>query len=590
MQDREGYWVKGMALDWEKLPARVEAVIAERIGRLAQPMRAALRVASVEGEEFTAEVVARVRAIDEQRLLTRLSSELDRKHRLIRAQSIQRVANQLVSRYRFRHILFQKFLYGSLDEVERVHLHNQVGIALEDLLGVQTNDAAADLAAYAPQLARHFQEARNTDKAIDYLQRAGEQAVRLSAYQEARAHLNRGLELLLTLPDSPERARRELALQLALGVASKESIPDPQMEPPLNRARELCQRVGETGQLSQIVGELSIYAYVRAEHQRARELTEEALTLAEQADDPLLEMLGHWQLGYVLFALGEFSESHAHLQWVLSSYDPREHHRSLVLLRGSDAGVGAMAYDACCLWCLGFPDQAYARSREALTLARPLDHIFTLIDVLCFAGCVFDELRGDMSAQKEHAEDVKQISDRLGITSFTGTGLAYLGLALASLGQVQEGLGRVRQGLAARESVGARCFLSGILGGLASAQAAAGQPEESLRTIDDSLNLVDETGERYCEAELQRKRGTLLLGQGDDSKAEASFCRAIHIARCQSAKSWELRATTSLARLWQEQGKTEEARQVLAEIYNWFTEGFNTRDLKEAKALLDQLA
>jgi predicted ATPase/DNA-binding SARP family transcriptional activator/predicted negative regulator of RcsB-dependent stress response len=591
VQDWEGYWIEGTTLDWERLPARVEAVIAERIGRLAQPLRAALRVASVEGEEFTAEVVARVRAIDEQRLLARLSSELDRRHRLVRAQSIQRLAGQLVSRYRFRHILFQRFLYNSLDEVERVHLHNQVGTALEDLVGMQEHDVATtDLADYAPQLARHFQEARNSDKAISYLLRAGERAVRLSAYQEGRAHLTKGLELLLALPDSPERARRELALQIALGIASKAGIPDPEMEQPLNRARALCQQVGETRQLSQIVGELSIYAYVRAEHQRARQLTEEALSLAEQANDPLLEMLGHWHLGYVLFALGEFAESHVHLQRVISSYDPEQHHRSFVFLRGSDAGVGAMAYEACCLWCLGFPEQAYARSQKSLALARTLGHAFTLVDVLCYAGCVFDEMRYDVPSLERHAEELMQASDRLGVASFAGTGLAHWGHALTTLGQVQEGLARLREGLASRQSVGALCNSSALLDALAEAQAAAGEPEEALHTLDGALAFVEETGERYYEAALHRRRGALLLAQGDHANAEASLRKAIEVARRQSAKSWELRATTSLARLWQRQGRADEARQVLSEVFAWFTEGFDSPDLKAAKALLAELA
>jgi predicted ATPase len=224
VRDSEGCWVEGPALDWETLPARVEAVIAEHIGRLAESLQAVLRVASVEGEVFTAEVVARVQAAEEGEMVRRLSGELARQHRLIRAEGIQRIDGQRLSHYRFRHILFQRYLYNRLDEVERTHLHEVVARALEALHEGQREETAA-IAAIAPQLARHFEEAGIAEKAIPYLRRAGERAVQLSAYEEGIAHLTRGLSLLTALPDPGvqdsrvERAQQELALQLALGMA-----------------------------------------------------------------------------------------------------------------------------------------------------------------------------------------------------------------------------------------------------------------------------------------------------------------------------------------------------------------------------------
>jgi DNA-binding SARP family transcriptional activator len=247
VQNSEGRWIEGPALDWETLPARVEAVIAERIGRLPQPLRDALQAASVEGETFTAEVVARVRAADEREMVGRLSGELDRRHRLVRAQGILRMDSQRLSRYRFRHILFQKYVYNSLDKVERVHLHEAAGTALEALYG----EGAEEIAAIAPQLAWHFQEAGITEKAIDYLRQAGDRAVRLSANEEAIAHFTRGLALLETLPDTPERAQGELALRLALAapLQATRGYAAPEVGHVYARARQLCQQIGDTPQV-----------------------------------------------------------------------------------------------------------------------------------------------------------------------------------------------------------------------------------------------------------------------------------------------------------------------------------------------------
>jgi tetratricopeptide (TPR) repeat protein len=394
--------------------------------------------------------------------------------------------------------------------VERVHLHQQVGTALEELYGVDKESvAAADITAIAPQLARHFQEARNAEKAIHYLRQAGERAVQLSAYEEGIAHLTKALALLMSLPDSPERAQRELSLQISLGKAWKASIPNPEGERVLTRARELCLQTGETEQLCRIVSELSIFPYVRAEHHRARELAEEVLRYAQSAQDPLLVALGHWHLGYVLFALGEYTAARTHLQSAISFYKPQEHHESFVSVLGSDAGMSALAYHACCLWCLGFPEQALKSSQQALTLARELDHAFSLADVLCYGGCVFNEMLGEVQALEESAEELTQLSRVVGFSSFSDTGICYRGEALSKLGRAQDGLAQMREGLASRQSKGALCSSSGILGGLAQAQAAAGQPADGLETLDEALALVEDTGERYYEAELHRLKGAL---------------------------------------------------------------------------------
>ena len=586
VQDSEGQWVEGATLDWESLPVRVEAAIAERVGRLAQPLQAALQVASVEGEDFTAEVIARVLEIDERDMVQRLSSELDRRHSLVRAQVIERLGPQRVSRYRFRNYLFQKYLYDNLDKVERAYLHEDVGNALERLYGSQTSEAAT----IAVQLARHFQEAGIAEKAIHYLHQAGDRAVQLSAYQEGVAHLTRGLALLMTQPDSPKRAQQELALQLSIGMAymgTDTAISE--MEKAYTRARELCRQTGKTSQLCQILGQLATMHYVRAEYRRALELGKEALDLAQQAEDPLLVELSHWRLGFILFPIGEYTAARTHFGQMLASYEP-QHHQPLVLLCGANAGLSALAYDACCLWCLGYPEQALKQSHEALTWARELDHPFSLADVVSFSGCMLNDMRRDAQALKNDSEELERLAVNWDMPTWLAYATRHRGQALVMLGQIPEGMAQIREGMAAGEATDVRLYLPRTLCSLAEAQVESGHPEEGLATIAKALALMEQTDERHWEAELYRVRAELLLKQGDEAEAEASLHTAIEAARRQHAKSWELRATTSLARLWQQQGKTGEAHQVLAEIYGWFTEGFDATDLKEAKSLLDSLS
>jgi predicted ATPase len=223
-------------------------------------------------------------------------------------------------------------------------------------------------------------------------------------------------------------------------------------------------------------------------------------------------------------------------------------------------------------------------------LAGELGHGFSLADVLCFAGCVFNHMRRDARVLERHAGELTRLSQEMGFSSFEGTGTCYGGVALSKVGEVQEGLDQLRAGMAARELQDARCYSTGIMGALGEALALTGEPQAGLATLDEALDLVEETDERYCQAELHRLRAELLLAEGAVAKAEADLYRAIEVARSQNARSWELRATTSLARLWQNQGKGEEARQMLVEIYSWFKEGFDTPDLLEARALLNELS
>ena len=282
-------------------------------------------------------------------------------------------------------------------------------------------------------------------------------------------------------------------------------------------------------------------------------------------------------------------EARAHLEPMLTFYES-QHHQPLVLLSGSDAGASALAYDACCLWCLGYPEQALSKSQEAMALARALDHPFTLAEIVFFAGCLFHAVHRDAQAVRNDAEELAQLAGEKLMPTWLGMAVRCRGEALAMLGQVQEGMAQMREGMAIHRSVDVGFWFPGTLCALAEAQAKAGNPQEGLATLAEALDLIEKTGERCWEAELHRSRGELLLIQGNEADAEASLQHAIEIARRQQARSWELRATTSLARLWQAQGRMDEARQTLSEIFGWFTEGFDTADLREAKALLEQLS
>jgi predicted ATPase len=230
------------------------------------------------------------------------------------------------------------------------------------------------------------------------------------------------------------------------------------------------------------------------------------------------------------------------------------------------------------------------KSQETLALARELDHPFSLADALCFAGCLFNAMCRDAPALRIYAEQLLRLSNEIGLAGWSDIGSCFHGEAAAMSGQVSEGIMQIRQGMAASESISIRLNLVGALRALAEAQAKTDHPEGGLTTLAEALTLVEKTGERLWEAELYRLRAELLLMQGDDHEAEASFEKAIEVARRQSARSWELRASIGLARLRQKQGKTDKARQLLGEIYDWFTEGFDTPDLKEAKLLLGELS
>jgi predicted ATPase len=435
---------------------------------------------------------------------------------------------------------------------------------------------------------------------MPYWQRAGQRALQRSANLEAIEHLTRGLNLLKTLPDTSERAQQELDLQTTIGPALMvvKGYAAPEVLRAYTRARALCQQVGETPQLFQVLRGVWHCYLLRMELQRARELGEQLLTLAQQVGDPALRLEAHRALGNTLNYLGEFAAAQAHFAQGIALYDPQQHH-SHAFRYGEDPGVACRAYAGMTLWWLGYPDQALQRSHEALTLAQEVAHPSSLGYALFFATWLH-QLRREWHLTHERAEALIALAAEQGFALWIAAGTTMRGWALterdhergAGQGQGEEGIAQIQQGLAAWRATGAKVFRPYGLALLAAASAQVGQPEAGLNFLAEALAVLDETGERRWEAELHRLKGELLLACSAerDTQAETCFRHALDIARCQEAKALQLRAAVSLARLWQQQGKRTEAHEFLAPIYGWFTEGFDTADLQEAKALLEELS
>jgi tetratricopeptide (TPR) repeat protein len=584
VRDEAGCWVEGAALDWEKLPARVEAVIAERVGRLPGELRALLAAASVEGEDFTAEAVARALGVDEAKIIRHLSSALGKQHRLVVARSLQRRNGQSLSGYRFRHYLFQKYLYQSLDGVERARLHEATGNALEALYGEESPEIAM-------QLARHFEAAGLMAKAVGFLFQAGNKATRLFANEEAIAHYNHGLELLRRLPETPERAGQELKFQLALGMPLRaaKGFGDLELKQTYVRARELCQQTGNTADLFWALLGLTNYYEVGVELCAARELAERLVDLAQQQNSPCFLASAHNHLGIILLYLGELNAFREHMTQVLALYDPREY-RALAYQSGFDPKLSCLVHDSLALWCLGYPDQAARRNREALALAKELAHPFLLAMALVFAAQVHQHLQ-ETEAARGQAEAAIWLCTERQIPFWVPFGLGVRGWTLVRQGQSSQGIAQIAESEARLHADGAENCRADMLCLLADSCWNLGRTAEGLAVVDEALAIANVSGYIMEEPELYRLKGELLLQQdGGMGGAEACFHRAIQSAQRQQAKSWELRAAMSLARLWQREGKVEAARHLLAEVYGWFTEGFDTPDLQEARALLEELA
>ena len=421
--------------------------------------------------------------------------------------------------------------------------------------------------------------------------------------QPIELNLRKALALLEALPDSAERTQQELELQLALGPAlvAARGYAVPEVMRAYSRARELIPHAERSTELFRVLFGLWGFYLVRAEHQTAHELAEQALSLAQWLQNPALTLEAHRAIGMTLFHMGEFAGARGHLEQGSGLYDPQQH-GSLALLFVADPGVTCLSYLARTLWHLGYPDQALKKGYEALELAQSLAHPFSLAAAHVYTARVH-QCRREAHTTQEHAEAAIALSTEHHFPHYIAMGTILQGWAIAHQGNVTEGIERMQQGLTAGRHTQIEIARTHFLAMLVERYVAAGQAGEGQSVLDEALASADRSQELQWTADLHRLKGELLLASTSEASvvraaggladAEAApeehFRQAIDIARRQGSKALELRAAVSLGRLWREQGRAAEARQMLSELYGWFTEGFDTADLKEAKALLEDL-
>ncbi len=573
-----------------ELPESVRGMIERKIAQLSEDDQKLLTCASVQGFEFDSAVVAQVLNLEADEVEERLE-KLERVFAFVKLTSEAEFPNgTLTLKYRFVHVLYQNALYAGLRATRKATLSRDVALALEACYGARS-------ASVANELALLWEAARDYGRAGDSFLQAARNAAQINAHREAVQLAERGLEALRKLPETPERDGRELGLQLTLGFSlhSVLSWAAPEAGVAFNRARQLCQQMGDDPRFFAALSGVVAYHCIRAEYETTQGLCEQMMQLAEQSHDPVLLAvastfwaIAHLYQGNLICAQQQFERA--------LSLDRREYHEAYLSVFNENVGISARRMHSYCLWTLGDADRALALAQESITLAEQTAHPFSLGGAHLGTGTVLALLR-DWQASQRQFEKVFALAEEYALGDLFNWATAWNALNLAYQEPTEEAIERAQQAIASLRARGVMLPLTWLLASLGEVFGRAGRAAEGLETIAEALALVERTGERFWEAELWRIKGELLLqaaasnSQASGAQAEAEGCyhQALEIARRQSAKAWELRAATSLARLWQQQGKREEAQQMLAEIYGWFTEGFATADLQDAKALLAEL-
>ena len=537
--------------------------------------KAVTQYGAVIGRQFPYDLLQAVSQVDEAMLQHELG-------RLVEAEIVFQRGVPPQAMYTFKHALIQDAAYQSLLRSTRQQYHQRIAQVLEAQF--------PEIAEARPELlAHHYTEAGLIAQAVGYWQKAGQSAIQRSAHVEAIGHLTRGLALLKTQPETQAQAQHELHLLMLLGPVymATTGYGAAEVLHTYGRARALCQQLGHTPQTLPALLALARLTMIRAQHHDALALGQQCLALAHQQDDPALLAEAHEAIGKPCALRGDGGAARTYLEQALRLYQAQPRPvRSAV----QDPQITCLFALTWALLPLGYPHQALACVHQALALAQALAHPFSLAFATNATGIVH-QLRREPQAAHAQVEASMQVNEAQGFPMLVGFNQVLWGWTLAMQGQTEDGLTQIQQGLANNRSTGHAVFYPWGLTCLAEVYGQAGQSGAALTVVAEALTVIDTTEEHLWEAELHRLKGALLLQQTPDNATEAEVCfhHAISIAQSQQAKSWELRAATSLARLWQQQGKRQEAHDLLAPVYEWFTEGFDTADLQDAKSLLDAL-
>lgn len=531
-------------------------------------------VAAVLGREFSFALLAAVSPLDEPALAEGLE-------RLVRAGLLFVRGAPPAASYMFKHSLIQDTAYQSLLKSKRQELHARVARALEERFPERA-EIEAEI------IARHYEEAGLSERAVAYYQRAGDRATKRSANAEAIRHLSKGIELIRESHDSPQRAQQEAILQVMLGapLQAVKGFGDPAVEAAYGRARALCQEIGNAPQLFQALFGLTAFYQTRGDLGVAHEIGQQLLALAQQTGDPALLLLGHMTVGNPLYWLGRSPEALEHLNQTIALYDPAQH-RALAYAYGQEPGVVARTFAALALWNIGRHEQALRRGAEAVRLARESRHALSLAFALGFAGTLH-WFRREPERVAACAGELIALSTEQNFPLWLGVGLVQHGWARFAADD-RGGSDELHRGLAQLATTGAQIGSKQVMGMLAEIYAADGRANDALAILDAA---AASRADAFYDAELQRLKGEIILQRDGTAEREAAalFRRAGEIARAQRATSFELRASVSLSRLLGRQGRAREARTVLSDVYGRFTEGHETPDLRDAATLLASLS
>ncbi len=564
------------AANTSELPQTLQELVMVRLDRMSISREVA-QLAATLGREFDYELLAAVLAIDEGIL----QAELDK---LISAGILYVKGHPPACTYLFKHALLEEALHDAIDQPKRSRFHQQVAEVMEARF-TQLVDLQPEL------LANHFAEAGITEKAIGYCLRAGLRSRDRFAHVEAIGHLTKGLNLLETLEESPERDARELEVLGPLGTAyiASRGYAAPEVGPVFRRARILCERVGQTPQLFAIMWGNFAFHIVRGDLRICTELADEAMAFGERLSDPGILMEALFLKALTRLYRGDFAGARDCCTRAIAEFDNRDRTAFWAGIVGEDAGVTHRCYLALALWHLGFPDKALQLNNEMLKLARSINQPFSLEYALHHTAWLYQHSRLGTQAQAAGDEQIR-IAAEQGFLFWHASGTLYVAGGLLLQGKLEQGLRLLQKGLEAYRGTGAELALPYYLSILADGCIQTGRFAEAREALNEALALVEKNDDRFQESELHRFKGELLLAEFDDqSVAEQCFRQAVEIAHHHQSKAWELRATTSLARLWQKQGRREEAFRALSTVAGLFTEGFTTPDLVEAASVLESL-